>query len=167
MALKSKNYQFFINNEYELCTNMGRTTPGRIKEMPSKYLFATRGKGLCLPEDRQVLAELIIWAYRYVNRNEQCELKEFREVWLQECVNCNISRTKGKGLFVYLQKLSFKEKFQKKMLKSPTNIADSILKHMLEKIDMNHLNISPEAARDKLRKDLTNYFDKIMPYLRS
>ena len=166
MASKNKQYQFFINNQHDLCTKL--TAPSKIKTINStrkhKSLFGTKGTGLCLPEDPQILYELISQSFNYIRRNQTCELPELRHVWLRECVKNNISKSKGRGLFYNFHTLQKKELFSYKDIKTEKQIADAFYKTMLDRVNNGYLKLNNLDLRETVCKDLNDYYEKLFEF---
>tara|TARA_B100000212_G_scaffold36051_1_gene23374 strand:+ start:528 stop:4916 length:4389 start_codon:yes stop_codon:yes gene_type:complete len=164
MASKTNDEQFFINNQHELCTKLIVPKANKIALAKPKHksLYSGKGSGLCLPEDPKILAVLISKTYKYLKRNENCELTELRQVWLRECVDNNISKSKGRGLFYNFQALSQNDRFHSSYIKSERQIVDGFLKSMLARVNDDYLKLDSEKDKQIVCKDLNNYYEKML-----
>ena len=163
MASKNKQHQFFINNQHELCTifkpKANPMTWGL--QIKHKSLYSSKRSGLCLPEDPQILKHLISQSFNYIHRNKICELSELRQVWLRECVNKNISKSKGRGLFYNFQALSKNEKFDHKHIETEKQIAVTFYKSMLARVNNDYLKLDNADDKKNVSKELNDYYEKL------
>jgi len=168
MASKNNDVQFFINNQRELCSKFIVDRSHRISSKPKHpLLYSSKGRrarGLSLPEDPQILAVLISQSYNYIQRNEICELGELRQVWKRECLNNNISSTKGSGLFYNFRGLMHQNKFHRSNIKNAKQIAEAFFESMLERINQ-RLDLDSEEDKRTLYKNLNDYFEELFEFI--